>query len=119
MRATRYTCWTLITLLLLHGGGVLSTLHKLAHHASPTPMRLCDHDASVPAPDDHRRTPMPADDHHCSVCSGLGGLHLIGAPARSGIITAPVFGQPLPEPRPARPTPAPLRPCPARAPPIR
>jgi len=81
MRTIRLITWALITLMLMYGGGVFTSLHKLSHHTHPTIFSVCPSDhttergESTPTP-----SPIPADDDHCAICLGLSGLHLAPAP---------------------------------------
>lgn len=85
MKLWRLATWALITLLLLHGGGVVSFLHNQTHHQSQSDLATqCDHAHAHHAPqsgdDQPAPIPNPDDDNDCSICLGLSGLHFAKAP---------------------------------------
>ena len=84
MKTWRFASWALITLLLLHGGGVLTSLHKLSHLTRGVQAMQCDdghaHHAQQPSDDRPAPSPSPDDDRDCSICLGLSGLHLAQSP---------------------------------------
>jgi hypothetical protein len=91
MKCWQFTCWALVTLLLMHGGGVFSSLHNRTHHQSQRDFATqCDHAHAHHAsqPGDDQPTPIPSPDHdnECSICLGLSGLHFAKAPAPTQVV---------------------------------
>lgn len=79
MKALRITCWLMIAALLLHGSGVLSSVHKIRHHSGDVSLVVgCDHDAPGTTHEHGEKQPTPErEDEDCDLCLGLAGLHLI------------------------------------------
>ena len=95
MKTWRFASWALITLLLLHGGGVLTSLHKLSHLTRGVQAMQCDHGhahhAQQPSDDRPAPSPSPDDDRDCSICMGLSGLHLANAPASLPVVSLAIL----------------------------
>lgn len=88
------TCWLMIAALLLQGGGVVSSLHKLRHHTGDSPaVSGCSHDSvhSSHERGDPEPTPEPDNDDDCSICLGLAGLHLIPIAEAPRVVPTPIF----------------------------
>jgi len=122
MKSWRFTCWALITLLLLYGGGVIPSLHKIAHHLPHADgIAACDHHDAQPTnePNQDDQEPMPIpDDGGCKVCLGLCGLHLVTAPQSLPIVASAFFVESRSCARVLPCVVSELRPYGARAPPI-
>ena len=91
MRMLRITCCAMIMLLLLQGGGVVSALHKITHHAQTQSVTSCEHGSAehAPVPDDGP-SPEQGDDD-CSICLGLSGLHLAPVADAPRVCDTPEF----------------------------
>lgn len=80
MKVLRITCWLMIAVLLLNGSGVVSSVHKIMHHAGDeAAFSHCDHDGGHnEQPSDEEDQPQP-EDEDCEICLGLAGLNLVPA----------------------------------------
>jgi hypothetical protein len=121
MQRVKFLSWSIIAILLLHGSGALSIVHKLSHHAGTGPVagvHLCDHDDAGHAPVRDDAPPPEQDDEDCSICLGLAGLHLaleidpVGVEGATRMIERRLLLHRL------APTRDVLGDCPARAPPV-
>lgn len=93
MNPLRLTSWLMIAILLLNGSGVVSSIHKLSHHAGDeSAISHCGHGGDHhDHPSDDEDQPNPEhDDEGCQICLGLAGLHLI--PNDGSIRVTPHFG---------------------------
>lgn len=95
MAYLRSTCWMLIAILLLNGSGVVSSVHKIMHHAGDdAAISHCDHDGGHhEQPVDEDDQPQP-EDEDCEICLGLAGLNLVPA---DDLPRVPSFGAVSPE----------------------
>lgn len=93
MRVSRALTWLIIAILLLNGSGVVSSIHKLSHHAGDeSTISHCGHGGDHhDHPSDDEDHPNPDhDDEGCQICLGLAGLHLI--PIDGSVRVTPHFG---------------------------
>jgi hypothetical protein len=127
----------MIAALLLHGSGVLSSIHKLTHdcggcveiqvthcadddfNACAAPSTPCGTASESPdRPSDDEDQPKPdQDDEGCEICLGLAGLHLIPIENAPRIVTHVGFADESVDSSLIAYTRVPLGDQPARAPP--
>jgi len=119
MRHLRATCWMIIAILLLNGSGVVSSLHKIVHHAGDdTHVSHCDHDADHSEQSNEKDDlPVPQDEG-CEICLGLAGLNLIPVEEPLRVVTFANFTAEFIVASHSAHTRDPLGECPARAPPV-
>ena len=109
----------IIAILLLNGSGVVSSLHKVVHHAGDnTHVSHCDHDADHNEQSNEKDDlPVPQDED-CEICLGLAGLNLIPVEEPLRVVTVAIFTTELFVASQFAYTRDPLGECPARAPPV-
>ena len=101
----------IIAILLLNGSGVVSSLHKIVHHAGDDD---ADHSEQSNEKDD---LPVPQDEG-CEICLGLAGLNLIPVEEPLRVVTFANFTAEFIVASHSAHTRDPLGECPARAPPV-